>query len=270
MTRALPAAVAALVLVAGCGSDLGPGPAPRAAPVRIDVIGGGAPVRAGVADAIRFLGAVRVAAPGQADLVVSADAAAALRAARAHPGVHVLLIGPAPAGTLPLNVRVEQVSRAQPAYLAGAVAALAGTRHLAVVPPDPAVGAAGVAGADAVGASDLGIVTAGADAAYVAAPGSRPPHGVPVIADEGPPPPDALAVVGPRLPVVVAAAARLVQDGQFRPGVYTLGLGEDAVGITWLSPTLGPAVADRLQQLEVVIRAGRAAIPAVAPAPAQE
>ena len=268
--RVVPAAVAVLVLAAGCGSDLGPGPATRAAPVRIDVIGGGAPIAAGVADAVRFVGAARVEEPGQADLVVSTDANSALRVARAYPDAHVLLIGPAPAGTLPANVRVEQVSRAEPAYLAGAVAALAGKRHLAVVPPDPAVDAAVVAGADAVGGSDLGVVTAGADAAYVTAPGGRPPHGVPVITAAGPPPPGALAVVGPRLAVVVAAAARLVQDGQFRPGVYTVGLGDDAVGVTWLDPSLGPAVADRLQRLEDVIRAGRAAIPAVAPASVQE
>jgi basic membrane lipoprotein Med (substrate-binding protein (PBP1-ABC) superfamily) len=270
VTRIAPAAIAALILAAGCGSDLGPGPATRAAPVRIDVLGGGAPLAAGVTAAVRFVGAVRVAEPAQADLVVSSDAAGALRAARAYPRAHVLLIGAAPAGPLPANLRVEQVSRGAPAYLAGAVAALAGKRHLAVVPSDAAVAAAAVAGADAVGASDLGVVTAGADAAYITASGAPAPRGVAVITATGPPPPNALAVVGPRLAVVVAAAARLVQDGQFRPGVYTVGLGEDAVGIVWLSPSVGPAAAERLQRLEDAIRAGTAAIPAVAPAPAQE
>jgi basic membrane lipoprotein Med (substrate-binding protein (PBP1-ABC) superfamily) len=260
---------AAALLATGCGSDLGPGPMTRAAPVRIDLLDGSAAMARGVAAAVRFVGAVRVPGPAQADLIVSAAAPAAVAAALRYPAAHVLLIGVAPAGALPANLRVVEVSRGQPAYLAGALAALAGRRRLAVVPFDPAIAAAARAGSAAVGAN---MVVGGArpDVVYLTAGGATAAGGVPVIAARRVPGVSQLAVIGPRLETVVADTARLVQDAGFTGGVVAAGLRDDAVAITWLAPSVSAAATDRLQRIEDAIRAGGATIPPAAPAQAQE
>ena len=74
-----------------------------------------------------------------------------------------------------------------------------------------------------------------------------------------------LALLGPRPAVVVAEAARSVQDGVFDPGVWLEGLRDDAIGFSWVSPSLEPADLDRLQHVEDRVRAETAPVPAVAP-----
>ena len=74
-----------------------------------------------------------------------------------------------------------------------------------------------------------------------------------------------LAVIGPRPAVVVAAAARSVQDGVFQAGSFLEGLRQDAIGFAWVSPSLAPAAFDRLQTVEDAVRAETAPVPTVAP-----
>ena len=92
----------------------------------------------GVRDAISMIGARTVTDVSQADLVVTAQQAAAATAARENPGTHVLVVGPRPAGAVAANVRVVEFDRGQLAYLAGALAALSG-RDVAVA--EPGIGA---------------------------------------------------------------------------------------------------------------------------------
>jgi hypothetical protein len=76
---------------------------------------------------------------------------------------------------------------------------------------------------------------------------------------------DMLALLGPRPAVVVAEAARSVQDGVFDPGVWLEGLRDDAIGFSWVSPALSPSDLDRLQHVEDRVRAETAPVPPVDP-----
>jgi basic membrane lipoprotein Med (substrate-binding protein (PBP1-ABC) superfamily) len=259
------------VLATGCGSDTGsPAPTP-ARPVRIALLEPSAPLLRGVHDAERFVGAVQTADAGSADLVVTGDAAQAQAAAQRSPDAHVLLVGTPPPDPVPENLLTVEISRGQPAYLAGALAALTGAQTVAVVGGDAELAAAVRAGGAAAGAAlEVGVAACGAatpgDVIYVerAECLSGDAAGK-VVAPELVDGSDQLAVVGPRPWVAVAAAARAVQAGRWVPGVMLEGLRQDVLGIGWIAPSVPAAAVDRLQRIEDLIRAGQAEIPVVAP-----
>ena len=75
-----------------------------------------------------------------------------------------------------------------------------------------------------------------------------------------------LAVLRTRPEVVVAAAARSVQDGAFDPGIALEGLREDAIGFAWVSPALAAGRRTRgCSRSRTAVRAGTAHVPSVAP-----
>jgi hypothetical protein len=74
-----------------------------------------------------------------------------------------------------------------------------------------------------------------------------------------------LALLRTRPEVIVAAAARSVQDGAFAPGIALEGLREDAIGFAWVSPAVAQGAITRLQSIEDTTRAETADIPPVAP-----
>ncbi|MEP6641887.1 MAG: hypothetical protein ABJB93_08275 [Gaiellales bacterium] len=265
---------AALVLLAaaaaGCGSDLGPASTAPAAPVRILLVQASPGLAQGVRDAIALIDARTVSAVSQADLVVTAQQSAAAAAARENPGTHVLLVGPQPNGTVAANVRVVEFDRGQLAYLAGALAGRR-SRAVAVAEPGPVLAAAFAAGAHAadtrVRATSVACgATTAAAVVYVPDPGCRPhAPSAQVIAPARLAGAEMLALLRTRPGVVVAAAARSVQDGAFDPGIALEGLREDAVGFTWISPAVAQDTITRLQSIEDTARAGTADIPSVAP-----
>ena len=269
MTRAIVTLCA--VLATGCGSDAGP-PAPTPArPVQIALLEPSALLLRGVHDAERFVGAVETADPASADLVVTTNPADAQAAARHSPDAHVLLVGSAPLDPVPENLLAVEISRGQPAYLAGALAALTGAQTVAIVGGDDGLAAAVRAGGEAAGtALEVGVAACGAstsgDVIYVerAECLSGDETGK-VVAPELVDGADQLAVVGPRPWVAVAAAARAVQAGRWVPGVMLEGLRQDVLGIGWIAPSVPAAAVDRLQRIEDLIRAGQADVPLVAP-----
>jgi hypothetical protein len=265
------AAVLALAAAAaaGCGSDLGPASTPPAAPVRIQIVGHSPALADGVHDAIEMIGARKVKTAAEADLVVTGSLAAASAAVAANGGTHVLAVGIQPTGSVPANVRVVEFDRGALAYLAGALAALVAP-DVAVAEPGHALEAAFRDGADAGGRAAATSVACGAASTatvvYVPDPSCRPRDpGAQVIAPDRLRHTTMLAVLGTRPAVVVAAAARAVQDGTFQPGVAMEGLREDAIGFEWISPTVAAAAVDRLQHVEDRVRAEMVPIPAVAP-----
>jgi hypothetical protein len=265
---------AALVLLAvaaaGCGSDLGPASTAPAAPVRILLVQASPGLAQGVRDAMALIDARTVSAMSQADLVVTAQQSAAATAARENPGTHVLLVGPRPNGTVAANVRVVEFDRGQLAYLAGALAGLR-SRAVAVAEPGPVLAAAFAAGAQAAGTrAQATSVACGATTAagvvYVPDPACRPnAPSARVIAPARLAGAAMLALLRTRPEVVVAAAARSVQDGAFDPGIALEGLREDAIGFTWISPAVARDTITRLQSIEDTARAETADIPSVAP-----
>jgi hypothetical protein len=271
MSRTAALLVLAMVAVtAGCGSDLGPASTPAAVPVRIQLVQASPALATGARDAVAMIGARLVESTMEADLVVTNAPAAAAAAARANPGTHVLVVGPRPTTAVAADVRVVEFDRGALAYLAGALAALTS--------PDVAVAEAGGvlepafrAGAAAArpGASVSSVACGAATAAavvYVPDPGCRPRSpGERVIAPSRLGHAAMLALLGPRPAVVVAEAARSVQDGIFEPGIALEGLRDDAIGFGWISPALAPATVDRLQHIEDRVRAETAGVPAVAP-----
>ena len=138
---------------------------------------------------------------------------------------------------MPGNLLAIQISRGQSAYLAGALAALAGAHTMALAGGGDELAAAARAGAAAAGAP-LDVTTAAcgaataADVVYVERPEclSDRPTGQ-VIAPQMIDGADQLAVIGPRPWVAVAAAARAVQAGRFVPGVMLEGLRQDVLGV---------------------------------------
>jgi basic membrane lipoprotein Med (substrate-binding protein (PBP1-ABC) superfamily) len=268
--------IACAVVATGCGSDTGPPAAAPARPVRIALLDRSAPLERGVRDAERFVGAVETADPAAADLVVTTDPAQAVTEARRSDGAHVLLVGAAPTGDLPENLLAVEISRGQPAYLAGALAALVGARGVAVAGGGAdLVAAVRAGGAEAGGVLRVTATACGAPAAadvvYVEQPaclGSDASGRL--VAPERIAGADQLAVVGPRPWVAVAAAARSVQAGRWTPGVMLEGLRQDVLGISWISPSVSATAVDRLQRIEDRIRAGQADVPVVAPIQAGE
>ena len=269
MTRAIVTLCA--VLATGCGSDAGP-PAPTPArPVQIALLEPSALLLRGVHDAERFVGAVETADPASADLVVTTNPADAQAAARRSPDAHVLLVGATPLDPVPENLLAVEISRGQPAYLAGALAALTGAQTVAIVGGDDELAAAVRAGGEAAGtALEVGVAACGAstsgDVIYVerAECLSGDETGK-VVAPELVDGAEQLAVVGPRPWVAVAAAARAVQAGRWVPGVMLEGLRQDVLGIGWIAASVPAAAVDRLQRIEDLIRAGQADVPLVAP-----
>lgn len=269
MIRAI--VILCVLLATGCGSDAGP-PAPTPArPVQIALLEPSAPLLRGVNDAERFVGAVETADAGSADLVVTGDPVQARAAAQRSPDAHVLLVGAAPPDPVPKNLLAVEISRGEPAYLAGALAALTGAHTVAVVGGDNELAAAVRAGGEAAGATlEVDIAACGAatsgDVIYVERPGclSGGEAGK-VVAPELIDGADQLAVVGPRPWVAVAAAARAVQAGRWQPGVMLEGLRQDVLGIGWIAPSVPAEAVDRLQRIEDLIRAGQADVPLVAP-----
>jgi hypothetical protein len=266
-------AIVCALLAAGCGSDTGPPSAAPARPVRIALLDPSPDLARGVRDAEHYVGAVETGDASAADLVVTANATIAADAARRSSGAHVLLVGAPPADPVPETLLVVQVSRGQPAYLAGALAGLVGAHSVAVVGGDDELAAAVRAGGAKAGAAlHVGVTAchapANADIIYAErtaclADGTTGT----VIAPERAAGYDQLAVVGPRPWVAVAAAARAVQAGRWVPGVMLEGLRQDVVGFSWIAPSVpGPAI-DRLQRIEDLIRAGHADVPLVAPVP---
>jgi hypothetical protein len=264
-------AIACAVLAAGCGSDAHPPPAAPARPVRIATLHPTRELVRGVRDAERYVGAVEARDAGAADLVVTTDAALAVQAASRSSGAHVLLMGAPPAGPVPGNLLAVQISRGQPAYLAGALAALTGAQTVAVVGGDDELAAAvGAGGAEAgatlqVEATACGAATT-ADVVYAErtaclAGGETGKVIAPAAVDGA----DQLAVIGPRPWVAVAAAARAVQAGRWVPGVMLEGLRQDVLGVAWIAPSVPAAAVDRLQRIEDLIRAGESDVPLVAP-----
>jgi hypothetical protein len=255
---------------AGCGSDLGPGSAPAAVPVRIQLVRGSTALAVGVRDAIAMIGARLVHSSTQADLVVTADPAAAAVAAVANPGTHILVVGTQPAATPPANVRFVEFDRAGMAYLAGALAALEAP-EIAVAEPGGSLAPAFRAGAAAVrhGVSATSVGCGAATSAaivYVPDPACRPRgRAARLIAPRRLAAARMLALLGPRPAVVVAETARSVQDGIFQPGVALEGLREDAIGFRWIAPEVPPGAVDRLQHVEDAVRAETAPVPALAP-----
>jgi hypothetical protein len=270
VTRAVAALVALAATAAGCGSDLGPASTPAAVPVRVQLVQGSPELAAGVRDAVDMVGARTVLQTSQADLVVTASARAAARAARVYPGTHILLVTPRPPARLPGNVRAVVFDRGELAYLAGALAALR-SPDVAVAEDGDALTAAFRAGTEEVtGHAAVSSVACGAATpaavVYVPDPGCRP-HGAgaAVIAPRRIPGADMLALLGPRPAVVVAEGARSVQDGVFDPGTWLEGLRDDAIGFAWISRAVAAGAVDRLQHVEDRVRAETAPVPDVAP-----
>ena len=269
MTRAI--VIVCALLAAGCGSDTGAPVAAPARPVRIALLTPSAPLVRGVHAAEQYVGAVETGDAGSADLVVTTDGAQAARAAQRSPDGHVLLLGGAAPDPVPGNLLAIQISRGQSAYLAGALAALAGAHTMALAGGGDELAAAARAGAAAAGAP-LDVTTAAcgaattADVVYVERPEclSDRPTGQ-VIAPQMIDGADQLAVIGPRPWVAVAAAARAVQAGRFVPGVMLEGLRQDVLGVDWIAPSVPAAAVDRLQRIQDQIRAGQADVPLVAP-----
>ncbi len=265
---------AALVLLAataaGCGSDLRAASVAPAAPVRILLVRATPQLAQGVRDSIALIGARTVRSVDRADLVVTAQQAAAAAAARANPGTHVLVVGARPTAAVAANVRVVEFDRGELAYLAGALAALQG-RDVAVAEPGQVLAAAFRAGARAAhpGAHTASVACGQPTAAtviYIPDPACRPrAPAAQVIAPAALRGARMLAVLETRPQVVVAEAARSVQDGAFVPGIALEGLREDAIGFSWVSPTVTPGAQNRLQDIEDAVRAETADIPAVAP-----
>jgi len=268
VTRAVAALVLVAATAAGCGSDLGPASTPAAVPVRIQLVQGTPALATGVQDAIDLVGGRRVHETSQADLVVTASPAAAARAAQINPGTHILLVTPRPPQSLPDNVRAVEFDRGGLAYLAGALAALR-SPDVAIAEDGNALEEAFRAGTKEVtGHASVSSVPCGGttDAAvvYVPDPVCRPRgSGAAVIAPQRLPGADMLGVLGPRPSVVVAEGARSVQDGVFDPGVWLEGLREDAIGFSWVAPSLSPSDLDRLQHVEDRVRAETAPVPLV-------
>jgi basic membrane lipoprotein Med (substrate-binding protein (PBP1-ABC) superfamily) len=265
---------AALVLLAaaaaGCGSDLGPASTAPAAPVRVFLVQASPGLAQGVRDAIALIDARTVNDVSQADLVVTAKESAAATAARENPGSHVLLVGRQPDRGVAANVRVVEFDRGQLAYLAGALAALRGS-NVAVAEPGPVLAAAFAAGANAArpGAVATSVAcgaTTAAAVVYIPDPMCRPrAPSAQVIAPTKLAGASMLALLRTRPEVVVAAAARSVQDGAFEPGIALDGLREDAIGFASISPAVAQTTITRLQSIEDTVRAGTADIPSVAP-----
>ena len=265
------AAILCAVLATGCGSDTGPPPAAPARPVRIALLDRSPDLVRGVRDAERFVGAVETADERSADLVVTGDPAQAVQVANRSPDARVLLVGVQPSDSLPPNLLAVQISRGQPAYLAGAVAGLAGARTVSVVGGDEELAAAVRAGgAEAGAALQVDVTACGgaatadvrfAEQASCLSGGGSGRVIAPAAVDGA----DQLAVIGPRPWVAVTAAARAVQAGLWSPGVVFEGLRQDVIGIGWISPSITPDELDRLQRIEDLIRAGHAEIPVVAP-----
>jgi basic membrane lipoprotein Med (substrate-binding protein (PBP1-ABC) superfamily) len=264
-------AIACAVLATGCGSDTRPPAAAPARPVRIALLDPSPDLVRGVRDAERYVGAVETADETAADLVVTNDPGRAVRVADGSPDARVLLVGAAPSDPVPGNILVVQISRGQPAYLAGALAGLVGARSVSVVGGDAELAAAVKAGgAEAGAALQVDVAACGAPATgeirfaerTSCLTGGGPGRVVaPAAVDDT----DQLAVIGPRAWVAVTAAARAVQAGTWSPGVLLEGLRQDVVGIGWISPSVTSSQLDRLQRIEDLIRAGQAQIPVVAP-----
>ena len=270
MTRAVVALAALAATAVGCGSDLGPASTPAVVPVRLQLVRGTPQLATGARDAVDMVGARMVTDTSQADLVVTASPAAAAAAAQVNPGTHILLVAPHPPQSLPANVRAVEFDRGGMAYLAGALAALR-SRDVAVAEDGDALAAAFRAGTREV-TGHASVSTVPCDGAthaavvYVPDPACRPhAPAAAVIAPARLPGADMLALLGPRPSVVVAEAARSVQDGVFDPGVWLEGLRDDAIGFSWVSPALAPAGLDRLQHVEDRVRAETAPVPPVAP-----
>jgi basic membrane lipoprotein Med (substrate-binding protein (PBP1-ABC) superfamily) len=265
---------AALLLLAaaaaGCGSDLGPASTAPAAPVRILLVQASPRLAQGVRDAIALIDARTVTDVSQADLVVTAQQSAAAAAARENGGTHILVVGQPPTGAVAANVRVVEFDRGQLAYLAGALAALH-SGVVAVAEPGSTLGAAFAAGAHAAGGgAQATSVACGATTAaavvYVPSAACRPhAPAAQLIAPAKLPGATMLAILRTRPEVVVAAAARSVQDGAFDPGIALEGLREDAIGFAWISPEVGQSANARLQSIEDRVRAGTVDVPSVAP-----
>jgi hypothetical protein len=265
---------AALVLLAataaGCGSDLRAASMPAAVPVRILLVQGTPELAQGVRDSIALIGARTVRSVERADLVVTAQESAAAAAARENPGTHVLLVGARPTGAVAANVRVVEFDRGELAYLAGALAALRG-REVAVAEPGQALAAAFRAGARAAhrGAQTTSVACGRPTAAtvvYIPDPACRArAPAAQVIAPTPLAGARMLAVLETRPQVVVAETVRSVQDGAFQPGIALEGLRDDAIGFSWVSPTVAPGAVNRLQDIEDTVRAETVDIPAVAP-----
>ena len=270
MTRAVATLVALAATAAGCGSDLGPASAPAVVPVRLQLVHGTPKLATGARDAVDMVGARMVTDTSQADLVVTASPAAAAEAARVNPGTHILLVTPHPPRTLPGNVRAVEFDRAGMAYVAGALAALR-SRDVAVAEDGGTLVDAFRAGTrEVTGRASVSTVPCGgatpAAVVYVPDPACRPrAPAAAVIAPMRLPGADMLALLGPRPAVVVAEAARSVQDGVFDPGLWLEGLRDEAIGFSWVSPSLAPAALDRLQHVEDRVRAETAPVPPVAP-----
>jgi hypothetical protein len=272
VTRGLAPALLAVVAAAasGCGSDLGPASTPAAVPVRIQLVHATPALAAGVRDAVALIGARVVRTTRDADLVVTADPAAAAAAAVVDPGTHILLVGAQPAETPPANVRSVEFDDAGMAYLAGALAALRAPT-IAVAEPGTSLEAAFRAGATAV-RKDASVATVACHArtaatiVYVPDPACRADApGAEVIAPRRLAGARMLAQLGPRPEVVVAETARSVQDGIFQPGVAVEGLRDDAIGFSWIAPDVPAATVDRLQHVEDTVRAETAHVPALGP-----
>jgi hypothetical protein len=264
-------AVAVAVLGTACGSDAGPPAAKPAHPVRIALLDPSPGLARGVQDAERYVGAVETGDETAADLVITTDADRAVQAADRTDDAHVLLMGAPPAEPVPGNLLVVQISRGQPAYLAGALAALAGARTIAVAGGDDELAAAVRAGGKEAGSAlDVTVAGCGAVANAEVVYAERPEcvaggETAKVVAPQPIPDADQLAVVGPRPWVAVSAAARAVQAGRWVPGVMLEGLRQDVLGVGWISPAVPPSAVDRLQRIEDLIRAGQATVPLVAP-----
>jgi hypothetical protein len=268
---AIAAAVA--VLAAGCGSDTGPAAPKAARPLRIALLDHSPDLTRGLRAAERYVGAVETADEPDADLVVTSDAGQAVQAANRSDDAHVLLLGPPPADPVPPNLLVVQISRGQPAYLAGALAALTGAETVAVAGGDEELAAAVRAGGQEAGAALRVVVTgcqvaASTDVVFAERPECVRAKGpAEVIAPQAIDGAHQLAVIGPRPWVAVAAAARAVQANSWTPGVMLEGLRQDVLGIGWISPAVPAGAVDRLQRIEDQVRAGRASVPVVAPVP---
>jgi basic membrane lipoprotein Med (substrate-binding protein (PBP1-ABC) superfamily) len=168
------------------------------------------------------------------------------------------------------NVRVVEFDRGQLAYLAGALAALR-SDDVAVAEPGSTLAAAFAAGAHAGGGGARATsvacgATTTAAVVYVPDAACRPDApAAQVIAPAKLPGATMLALLRTRPEVVVAAAARSVQDGAFDPGIALEGLREDAIGFAWISSEVGQGANARLQSIEDRVRAGTADVPSVAP-----
>lgn len=259
-----------VVAAAACGSDLGPASTAPAVAVRILLVQGSPRLELGVRDAIAMIDARTVTAVSQADLVVTAHLPAAAAAARENTGTHILVVGARPARAVAANVRVVEFDRGELAYLAGALAGLHGG-DVAVAEPGPALTAAFAAGVRATDAAALTTSVAcgeptPATVVYVPDPSCRPhASAAELIAPARLTHATMLAVLRTRPDVVVAQAARSVQDGAFVPGIALEGLRDDAIGFAWISPAVAPSAVIRLQSIEDAVRAGTAAVPSVAP-----